>query len=375
MHFAFTDEQEQLRDIARRFLNAESDPMSVRRAMATEDGFDRDIWSRVGSELGWTALAIPEACGGYGFGFVEVVAVAEEMGRALFCAPFLASVGLAANVVLEAGDDEQRRRILPALADGSRIATLALCEGSGQWSSSGLQATADRDSDSWILNGRKRYVPWGAAADQILVVANTSDGPGVFLVDSDTQGLRIDPTPTMDQTRPQAEIVLDDVRCSNDDVIGAPGDAAIAAVDTALDLARVILAAEQVGGAQACLDMAVEYAKVREQFGQPIGRFQAIKHKCADMMIALEAARSAAWYAGWVAANRRAELPEAAAMAQATCSRTYFHCAADNIQIHGGIGFTWEHDAHLYFKRARSSEILFGDPSTNRDRFADAVGL
>jgi len=343
----------------------------VRRLMDTTDGYDPAVWSQMASQLGLQGLAIPEEFGGSGYTYVELIVVLEEMGRALLCAPYFASVALAANLLLVSGDDAAKKDYLPGIADGSTIATVALAEASGRWDEEGVTLSASGSGDSWTLTGEKLYVLDGHTADLILVAARTPAGVSVFAVDKGAPGLTATPLSTMDQTRKQARLEFSGVAGR---LIGQEGQG-WSILSRALDLAGVALAAEQVGGAQRCLDMSVEYAKVRVQFGRPIGSFQAIKHKCADMLLEVESAKSAAYYAGWAAAEDNDELPVVASLAKAYCSDAYFHAAAENIQIHGGIGFTWEHPAHLYFKRAKSSELMLGDPTYHRELLAQRIGI
>jgi len=371
VNFAFSDEQEELRTIVRQFLEAKSPESAVREQMETEVGFDAEVWSQMAEQLGLQSLIIPEAYGGQGFGYVELTVVLEEMGRFLLCAPFFSTVVLATNTLLVAGDEQACASYLPGIADGSTIATLALTEANGRWDESGIEATATASGDAWTITGEKMFVPDGHVANLILVAARTPAGVSLFAVDGDAAGLTRTALPTMDQTRKQARLTFEGTPAT---LVGTDG-AGWETLSTVLDLAAVGLAAEQVGGAQACLDMAVEYAKVRVQFGRPIGSFQAIKHKCADMLLEVESAKSAAYYAGWCASEMNDELPSVASLAKAYCSEAYFHAAAENIQIHGGIGFTWEHPAHLYFKRAKSSELLFGDPTYHRELLAQRIGI
>ena len=251
------------------------------------------------------------------------------------------------------------------------IATLAITEDNGRWDESGITLQATKSGGGYTLDGQKMFVIDGHTANLILVAARTGDGVSLFAVEGDASGLTRTPLSTMDQTRKQAKLEFANTPAR---LIGNEGQA-WTGLNKTLDLAAVALAAEQVGGAQKCLDMSVEYAKVRVQFGRPIGSFQAIKHKCADMLLEVESAKSAAYYAGWAAAEDSDELPVVASLAKAYCSDAYFHAAAENIQIHGGIGFTWEHDAHLYFKRAKSSELLLGDPTYHRELLAQRIGL
>ena len=379
MHLAFTEEQEDLRASARAFLAEHSPPAEVRRAMQGELGHDPALWKRLGAELGWPGIAIPEAYGGAGLSQVELAALMEVMGEALLCAPFFSSVCLAANALVEAAGEEQKRRWLPGIAAGETLATLAFAEPGGAWGPEGVATTARAEGGDFVLSGRKRYVPDGHAADLVLVAAREPGTEGerglsLYAVGADAPGLSRRALPTMDQTRRLAELRLEDVRVPASARLGE-GETGYEALERALDLAAVALAAEQVGLAQRCLDLAVAHARSREQFGRPIGSFQAIKHKCADMMLLVESSRSAAYYAACVAAEGSADLARAASLARAWCSEAAFRCAAECLQIHGGVGFTWEYDVHLYLKRARASEILLGDPAWHRERVARLIGL
>jgi alkylation response protein AidB-like acyl-CoA dehydrogenase len=302
---------------------------------------------------------------------VELIVVLEEMGAALLCAPYFSSVVLAANAVMTSGDESAMKYLLPGLASGETIGTLALTEDNGRWDFDGIELAATQGADGWTLEGHKSFVIDGATADLIVVAARTPAGLSLFGVKGDAGGLTRTPLATMDQTRKQARLEFAGTAAW---LIGTDGGAEPGLAKT-LDLAAVALAAEQVGGAQRCLDSAVEYAKNRIQFGRPIGSFQAIKHKCADMLLEVESAKSAAYYAGWAAAEDSDELPVVASLAKSYCSEAYFHAAAETIQIHGGIGFTWEHPAHLYFKRAKSSELMLGDPSYHRELLAQRIGI
>jgi alkylation response protein AidB-like acyl-CoA dehydrogenase len=373
MNFAFSEEQEELRRTTRRWLESKSPPATVRRLMETEEGYDPALWKEI-AQMGWQAMMIPEQYGGAGFGFLELVVLQEEMGRSLFAAPFFSTVVLGAGALLEAGSEVQKEQYLPAVASGDLTVTLAFTEPSGRWDEAGVEATATAQGDFFQLDGVKSFVLDGHTAGLLIVAARTGAGVSLFLVEGDAEGVTRRRLETMDMTRKQAEVSLSSVRVPASALLGADG-AGWAVVERVLEKAVVALAAEQVGGAQRCLDMAVEYAKVRHQFGRPIGSFQAIKHKCADMLVQVESARSAAYYAGWAAGEDNDELPLVAPLAKSYCSEAYFFCAAENIQVHGGIGFTWEHDAHLYFKRAKSSELLFGDPAHHREILAGRLGL
>lgn len=377
MNFAFNEEQEELRTMARAFLGDHSSGEQVRQVMASALGYDPDVWKRIGTELGWPAVVVPEDYGGLGLTWIELVALLETTGEALLCSPFFATVCLGGTALLVAGSEAQKREHLPALAEGRLRATLAFPEPAGRWDAAGIEAVAKRDGSDFVLNGCKRYVLDGHCADLFVIVARQEgstgeEGVGLFLVDAGAPGLEVNPLATMDQTRRQAQLVLSDLRLPADAALGDP-EGAWPALRTVLDFAAVGVAAEQVGGAQRCLDLCVGYAKERVQFGRPIGSFQAIKHKCADMMVAVESARSAAYYAGCVASENGAELPVAASLAKATCSDAFFRCAAEAIQVFGGVGFTWEYDPHLYFKRAKSTEALLGDAVWHRERVAQIV--
>jgi alkylation response protein AidB-like acyl-CoA dehydrogenase len=371
MNFAFTDEQEELRKTVRAFLDAKSPESAVREQMETEAGYDDAVWRQMGEQMGLQGLSIPEEFGGSGYTFIELGIVLEEMGRSLLCAPFFSTVVLAANTLLHSGDDAAKKDYLPGIASGETIATVAFTEPSGKWDEAGIEMQATAAGDGWTLSGTKMFVLDGHTANLILVAARTPQGVSLFAVDGDAAGLTRTALSTMDQTRKQARLEFENTPGR---LVGTDGDG-WNVLDKVLDLVAIGLAAEQVGGAQKVLDMAVEYAKVRVQFGRPIGSFQAIKHKCADMLLEVESAKSAAYYGMWCASELNDELPSVASLAKAYCSEAYFHAAAENIQIHGGIGFTWEHPAHLYFKRAKSSELLFGDPTYHRELLAQRIGI
>jgi alkylation response protein AidB-like acyl-CoA dehydrogenase len=376
LNFAFSEEQEQLRDAVRKFLEAKSPESEVRRLMETTEGYDPAVWQQMANELGLQSLHIPEEFGGQGFTFVELGIVLEEQGRALLCAPYFSTVVLAANAILNAGSAEDKKAHLPGIAGGETIATLAFTEPNGKWDASGITMEAKADGDGVVLDGEKMFVLDGHTADLIVVVARNAgtsgeDGISFFTVAGDANGLTRTALATMDQTRKQARLEFSGVKAQP---LGAAG-AGWAALSKTLDQAAVGLSNEMVGGAQFVLESSVQYAKDRVQFGRPIGSFQAIKHKCADMLLEVESAKSAAYYSAWAAAEDNDEVPVVASLAKAYCSDAYFHAAAENIQIHGGIGFTWEHNAHLYFKRAKSSEILLGDATYHRELLAQRIGI
>jgi alkylation response protein AidB-like acyl-CoA dehydrogenase len=377
----FTEEHDALRSTLRRFLADKAPSEAVRRSMESEEGHDPALWQQLAGQLGLHGVALPQEYGGSGGGPVELGIVLEELGRALLPSPYFSTVALAGQALTASGDDTARARWLPGIADGSLTGTLALAEEAGSWRVEDVTATATRADGGWRVSGVKMFVVDGDTADLLLVVARTGDGPALFAVDGAAAAVTRTRLEALDPTRRLARIDLDGAPALR---VGPEGDAT-AYLRTVLDLAVVALAAEQAGGAQACLDGAVEYAKVRVQFGRPVGSFQAVKHKCADMLLKVEAARSAAYHAMSVAAGEPADsgapvsggggLPVAAVLAGAYCSDAFTHAAKENIQIHGGIGCTWEHDAHLYLRRAKSSEQLLGGPATHRARLADLTGI
>jgi alkylation response protein AidB-like acyl-CoA dehydrogenase len=371
VNFAFSDEQEELRRTVRRFLEERSPESEVRRLMETRDGFDREVWAQVSSQLSLPGLAIPEEYDGAGFGYVDLAVVFEEMGRALFCGPYFATVALAANALLASGDEDAKKDLLPGIARGETIATLAVTEQDGAWREASITTSATLGDDGWQLTGTKEFVVDGHVADLLLVAAQSPAGLSLFAVESSARGLERELLHTLDETRKLARLQFCDTPAR---LIGTDG-AAWAILDRVLDLAAVALSLEAVGGAQRCLEMAVDYAKVRIQFGRPIGSFQAVKHRCADLLVEVEGAKSAAYYAAWCAAELNDELSVSASLAKAYCTEAFASAAADNIQVHGGIGFTWEHPAHLYLKRAKSAELLLGDPATHRDRLGVRLGI
>jgi len=308
MNFAFTEEQEELRNTIRAFLEAKSSEEAVREQMETEDGYDAAVWSQMAEQMGLQGLHIPEEYGGSGFSYVELGIVLEEMGRALLCAPFFSSVVLAANTLILSGDDDAKKAYLPGIASGETIATVAFTEPNGKWDESGIATEATPSGDGYTISGTKSFVIDGHSANLVIVAAKTAAGTSLFAVDGDASGLTRTSLSTMDQTRKQAKLDFDKTPAT---LIGEDGKG-WDVLEGVLDLAAVSLAAEQVGGAQCVLEMAVEYAKVRVQFGRPIGSFQAIKHKCADMLLEVESAKSAAYYGMWCAAEMNDELPSTA---------------------------------------------------------------
>jgi len=379
MDFQFNQEQEELRQLARNFLAERSGPTQVRSAMQSPLGYDLETWRQIAVDLGWPSVRIPEAHGGLGLGHVDLAVLLEASGEALLCSPFFSTVALGINAILEIGTDAQKTRWLPGFAVGTHTATLAFAETSGRWDEQGIETSVTLDGDGFILDGKKCWVVDGHSADLLVVAARSPGSAGeagvsVFVIPGDAPGLARKALTTMDQTRRLAEIEFSRVHAGPDALLGE-FEMAWPGLRRSLDLAAIALAAEQLGGAQRCLDLTVAYAKQREQFGRPIGSFQAIKHKCADMFVAVETARSALYYAACIADDDSDDLTTNASLAKAWCGEAYFHCAAESIQIHGGVGFSWEYDPHLHFKRARASQSWLGDANAHRERIAKAIGL
>ncbi|MEU8133917.1 acyl-CoA dehydrogenase family protein [Streptodolium elevatio] len=369
------DEREELRRTVRAFLAEHADEAALRRAMESTVGHDPDVWRRFAGELGVTGLAVPEEYGGAG-GIAELGVVCAEAGRVLMCGPFL-STALAGQVILASGDAEACAAYLPGIAAGETVATVAVAEADGRWRTS-AQTSADtshtsaarRGDGGWTLSGTKWFVTDGMTADLVLVAASTDDGPQVFAVRTDAVGLTRRPLATLDLTRRQARLDLDAVPARR---VAAPDGAAL--VDHTLDVAATLLSIEQAAGARWLLEATTAYARDRVQFGRPIGSFQAVKHKLADVLVSVESAHSAAYRALDMWATGDPEFPLVASLAKAYCSEAYLHAAHEAVQLHGGIGFTWEHPAHLYLKRARSTHELFDPPSVHRARMAELLSV
>ncbi len=371
------EELDELREAVREFLTAKSPESAVRAAMESGPRHDPAVWDQMARQLRLPGLALPSDYGGDGFGLTELEVVLEEMGAALLCSPFFATVVLAAQALLASADEAACARYLPGIAAGQTIATLAAAEGNASWDPAMVAARAERvkgDGEvggGWVLSGKKSFVIDGTIADLVLVAARSIAGPSLFAVDRGAPGLNAQPMTTLDPTRAMAVLTFDQVPAI---LIGAEGQGG-RLMSRVLDLASVALAAEQAGGARRCLEMSAGYARTRFQFGRPIGSFQAVKHKCADMLVRVELAEATAREAARLADEAAAEFPVAAATAHICCSQAYMFAAAENIQVHGGIGFTWEHPAHLYFRRAKSSELLFGGPAVYHERLLDRLGI
>jgi len=378
MDFGFSEEQEMLRSSARDFLAKEAPMTYVRKMMEDEVGFTAELWKKM-ADLGWMGLILPEQYGGSGLDFVDLIVVLEEMGRVVLSGPFFSTVVLGGVALLDGGSAALKDALLPKLASGELQVTLAQLEPSGRWDADGIQLAAKADGGGYVLSGTKLFVPDAHTADHLVVAGRTpgssgTDGISLFLVDAKAPGITTTQLKTMDQTRKLGEVVLKDGRVPADRVLGPVGQG-WALLDRVIDRGKVGLCAEMCGGAQRVLEMSVDYAKVREQFGKPIGSFQAIQHKCANMLVEVESSKSVTYYAAWAVANGVAEAPLAAAMAKAYCSDAYRHVSGEGIQIHGGIGFTWEHDMPISFKRAKSSEVTFGDATWNRELVAQHINL
>ncbi len=368
MTFAPGPEAEELRAVVRAFLDRHWREPDVRRLMEHDTGYDEAVWRRLAAELGLQGLIVPERFGGSGASTVELGVVFEEMGAALYGGPFLATVGLAATALCCVADQEAATRYLPGIVGGETPATVAW-GGTNPLTST---ITAARNGGAaWTLTGRAEMVLDGVDARLVLVIASTAEGLGLFAIDGEPDGMLRTPLTALDSTRNLASIELHTVPATP---VGTPGEVDVP-LGATVDRAVTALAAEQVGGAARALRMSVDYAGSRMQFGRKIGSFQAIKHRCADMLVRLESARSAAYYAAWAATHNPADLPLAASLAGATCSETYVSVTLDNLQNHGGIGFTWEHPAHLYLKRAKTSQLFLGTPSRHRARLAALIDI
>ena len=366
--FARTDEQNMLGDTVREFLEATTTLDAVRDASLTEAAIDRGVWDGL-REMGLVGLHVPEEYGGAGYSFVETAIVFEELGRRVVPVPLLSTV-MATEAILLAGSQAQKTALLPRIVSGDRIVALAVFEDAH--SVDVTETTAKPVDGEWSLSGTKRFVIDAPNADLFILSAKNSEGIGLFVVEAASEGVAVTATPSLDATRPLGVVVLDGVTVKAEAYLGGvPNEGAIR---SSLDVGVVAVAQEQLGGAQRCLEMSVEYANSRYQFGRAIGSFQAVKHMCADMLVSVEHAKSVAWHAAR-SIDDPVEARISVPLARSVCSDAYMKAAGDTIQIFGGIGFTWEHDAHLYFKRAKSTSLLLGSVDSYRDRLADAIEL
>jgi alkylation response protein AidB-like acyl-CoA dehydrogenase len=378
MDFGFNEDQEMLRATARKFFENECTSEFVRARMAEPEGFTPEFWRKV-AEQGWLGLVYPEAYGGAGLGFVDLTVLMEEMGRAVVPGPFFSTL-LGGLAILETGSEAQKKEWLTKIADGAARVSLAWTEPNARWDAAGVTTTAKAGANGFTLSGTKLFVLDAHVADALVVVArtregkNAEDGVSLFLVPKQAKGVTVTLLPTMDQTRKLCEVKLQDVAVPADALLG-PKDGGWAPLARVLERATVALCAEMCGGAQKVLDMTTEYAKIRIAFGKPIGSYQGVKHKAADMLVDVENAKSLTYYAAWAVDEKVPEASLAASMAKAYTSDAFRKIAGAGIQLHGGIGFTWEHDLHLYFKRAKSSEFTFGDATYHREKVAQLINL
>ncbi len=377
MNFGFNEEQELLRSTARKFFENECPSEVVRTLMDTPEGMTAALWGKL-AEQGWTGLTIPEEYDGMGLGLVDLVVLMEEMGRAVVPGPYFSTLLLGGLAVLEAGSDSQKKEWLPRIASGHKRLTLAWMEPGAALGPRGVTLSAASTAGGFMLSGTKLFVHDAHTADGVVVAARTggadADGISLFLVPRETPGLQIKLLPTMDQTRKLCEVTLSNVTVGQAALMGEVGRG-WTSLSRVLDRATVGLCAEMCGGAQKVLDMTVEYAKIRQAFGRPIGSYQGVKHRAADMLVDVENSKSITYYAAWAMDEGVAEGPLAVSMAKAYVSDAFRRVSAAGIQLHGGIGFTWEHDLHLYFKRAKGSEFTFGDATYHRERVAQLVNL
>lgn len=379
MNFGFTEEQDMLRDATRKFLDTECPTTFVRKMMADDTAHATELWKKI-AELGWCGIIVPEEYGGSGGSFLDLVVILEEAGRSLLPGPFFATALLGAPAILAGGSADQKSVLLPKVAAGEVVLTLALAEKSGRHDAAGVTLAASAKGGDFVLSGEKLFVPDAHVADQLIVAARTGqgsspeDGITLFVVDAKAPGVSISQLKTVDMTRRQCHVALQDVGVAGSQVLGEVGKG-WPILHRVLDQAMAGLCAEMVGTGQQALDMAVTYAKERVQFGKPIGSFQAVKHKCVDMMVQVENARSLTYYAAWTVDEDVPEARQSVPMAKAYCSDMCKTVTSEAIQVHGGIGFTWEHDMHLFYRRGLASEAAFGSAPVHREVVAQALNL
>ncbi len=379
MDFAFNQEQEMLRATARKFLENECPSAFVRKMMDDPAGTTPEFWQKL-AEQGWLGLIYPEAYGGAGLGLVDLAVLMEEMGRAVVPGPFFSTVLLGGLALFEAGSESQKKEWLTKIASGEARVTLAWTEPDARWDARGVTLAARETKGGFVLSGTKLFVYDAHTADALVVVARTGDrtapeeGVSLFLVPRESRGLDVKLLNTMDQTRKLCEVALTDVSVGPEALVGEKGKG-WGPLARVVEKATVALCAEMCGGAQKVLEMTTDYAKIRITFGKPIGSYQGVKHKAADMLVDVENAKSIAYYAAWAVEQATPDAPLAASMAKAYVSDAYRRVVGMGLQIHGGIGFTWEHDLHLYFKRAKGSEYAFGDATYHRERVAQLINL
>jgi alkylation response protein AidB-like acyl-CoA dehydrogenase len=370
MDFDLSKPQKLLQESARTFFARECPAERVRALLETDTAFDSQLWQRI-ADQGWTGLLVPEEYGGLGLGLVELAAVAEEMGRACLPGPFISTLWAAA-LVARAGSEGQRAQYLEAISSGRMKATVALLEATADWDPAAAQLPAEKDTKSYRLRGRKEFVTDAAVADLMICVARSGDELVLLPVERGAKGMKVIATPAIDATRKLYAVEFDGVEVPAADAL-AFASCAPEAIEQAMGVATVALCAEMLGGMQWVLDTTVEYAKTRQQFGRPIGAYQAVQHQCADMLLLTESARSAVYYAAWAVSEQDPSARQAVSIVKAYCSDAAREVGNRGIQVHGGIGFTWEHHLHLYYKRAKASEIMFGDANFHRERLARLV--
>jgi alkylation response protein AidB-like acyl-CoA dehydrogenase len=371
MEFELNETQKLFKSSARELFAQECPPSLVREMIESNDPYSETLWAKL-VEQGWAGLMFPEKFGGQGLGLVEMAVSFEEMGRALVPGAFLSSVALAGSLIERAGSDEQRGKYLQAICEGKAKATVAMLEESATWDAGRVSLSGVETGNAVRLSGKKLFVPDAAIADYIITAARVGSDLALAVVDRNSSGVTINPMPSIDATRHLYEVALNDVEVATGDIL-ATGEAARQALDYSIDVATLALSAEMVGGMQWVLDASVEYAKTRKQFGKPIGQFQAIQHHCANMLLMTESARSAVYYAAWVMGNDAKQAPLAVSMAKAYASDAYREVGNLGIQVHGGIGFTWDESVHFYYKRAKASELMFGDATYHRERIARMI--
>ena len=372
MHFGLSETQEAIRKSARQFFSAECPMDEVRRLAETDTAMDDAVWKKF-AEQGWTGIIFPEAYNGFGLGLVEMAVAMEEMGRALIPGPFISTVLVAGTILDLTGTEEQKQKYLAGICRGESKATLALLEKSASWDVNALQLSASSASGSgFVINGEKLFVADAAGADFLLVALRVQGEICILIVPADADGINTTLMPGIDLTRRLYSVSFTGVAVPAANLL-ARGVKAVEAIEAAHDVACVGLVAEMAGGMQRLLDMTVEYAKTRKQFGKPIGTFQAVQHQCADILFLLEGTRSAAYYAAWALGENAPGARSAVSVAKAYASEGYREAGNRAIQVHGGMGFTWENDAHLFYRRAKGSEIAFGDAAFHRERIARAM--
>ncbi|MBW2622026.1 MAG: acyl-CoA/acyl-ACP dehydrogenase [Deltaproteobacteria bacterium] len=379
MNIGFNEDQIEISNQAHRFMENECPPEFVRGMYDDEKGYTEDIWSRM-ADMGWMGMRIPEEYGGIGLGMTDLCILLEEMGRVIMPGPYFSTVALGAELLLEVGNESQKQAFLPGIAEGKLKGTLALLEPDGGPRPGYIQMEAKKNGEEFVLNGAKLFVPDAHAADFMVVAARTAAGDDpqsgvtLFLLDADAPGVSINPLLTMDASRKQAEVVFENVKATKEDVLGEV-DQGWDPLSCVLAKAQVGLTAENVGGAQKAMEIAVDYAKIRIAFGQPIGAYQAVKHMCSQMLVEVEGSRSIMYYAAWAQGEEeRDQAILAASVAKSHSSEAYRNVTSDCIQVLGAIGFTWEHDAHLYLKRAKSNQVALGDTAYHREQIARLIG-